>query len=219
MGPQAPRGPTLLQPSILRGRRPPRHPTAPWTRSTPRRLELFVYSEDERPAPSTPVGPDHRPAGHGSVESRSSSVSDSLGARTWMTPAAPRSAHGCADPLASDAHDRQGGSDDLAVSPVIPLVRLEEDVRSDGVRRHAENHQKDRPQEVLLRSRVKLSRVSHCHSLIAKCGANDFPWKALYPATFPHGIFLLLAAEAPLAVPIPYHLATITSFPFLISRV
>ena len=48
-----------------------------------------------------------------------------------------------------DAHDRQDGSDDLAVSPVIPLVRFEEDVRSDGVRRHAEGHQKDRPQEAL----------------------------------------------------------------------
>lgn len=48
-----------------------------------------------------------------------------------------------------DAHDRQDGSDDLAVSPVIPLVGFEEDVRSDGVRRHAEGHQKDRPQEAL----------------------------------------------------------------------
>ena len=48
-----------------------------------------------------------------------------------------------------NAHDRQDGSDDLAVSPVIPLVRFEEDVRSDGVRRHAEGHQKDRPQEAL----------------------------------------------------------------------
>ena len=27
---------------------------------------------------------------------------------------------------------------------------------------------------------MKLSRVSHCHSLIAKCGANGFPWKTLY---------------------------------------
>lgn len=27
---------------------------------------------------------------------------------------------------------------------------------------------------------MKLSRVSHCHSPIAKCGANGFPWKTLY---------------------------------------